>query len=64
MPPKTLRKDFIESFLVSMIYRDLFSPQEGIEEFTKNLQYDIEILALLEGTRCLNPSPLPSQRWN
>jgi hypothetical protein len=32
-----------------MISQDLFSPREGIEGFTKNLQNNNEILALQEG---------------
>ena len=57
MPSKPLRKDLIDSFLLSMATRDIFLPPENLEEYTLNLQKDLEIIALLEETRYLNECP-------
>ena len=57
MPLKPLRKDLIDSFLLSMAARDIFSPPENLEEYTQNLQNDLEIIAILEETRYLNERP-------
>lgn len=40
-----------------MATRDIFSPPENLEEYTLNLQKDLEIIALLEETRYLNERP-------
>jgi hypothetical protein len=34
MPSKPLRRDLIDSFLLSMATRDIFSPPENLEEYT------------------------------
>ncbi|EDR09213.1 uncharacterized protein LACBIDRAFT_326628 [Laccaria bicolor S238N-H82] len=57
MPLKPLRKDLIDSFLLSMATRDIFLPPENLEEYSLNLQKDLEIIALLEETRYLNGHP-------
>jgi hypothetical protein len=57
MPSKPLRKDLIDSFLLSMATRDIFSPPEDLEEYSLNLQKDLEIIALLEETCYLNRHP-------
>jgi hypothetical protein len=57
MPSKPLRRDLIDSFLLSMATRDIFSPPENLEEYTLNLQKDLELIALLEETRYLNDRP-------
>ena len=43
MPSKPLRTDLIDSFLLSMAIRDIFLPPENLEEYTLNLQKDLEI---------------------
>jgi hypothetical protein len=53
MPSKPLRKDLIDSFLLSMATRDIFSPPEDLEAYTLNLQKDLEIVALNPGLRGL-----------
>ena len=40
-----------------MATRDIFSPPENLEEYTLNLQKDLELIALLEETRYLNDRP-------
>jgi len=57
MPSKPLRKDLIDSFLLSMATRDIFSPPEDLEDYSLNLQKDLEIIALIEETRYLNGRP-------
>ncbi|KAF8233216.1 hypothetical protein L208DRAFT_1557987 [Tricholoma matsutake] len=57
MPSKLLRKDLIDSFLLSMATWDIFSPPENLEEYSLNLQKDHEIIALLEETHYLNGCP-------
>ncbi|KIK00666.1 hypothetical protein K443DRAFT_40618, partial [Laccaria amethystina LaAM-08-1] len=57
MPSKPLRKDLIDSFLLSMATWDIFSPPENLEEYSLNLQRDLETIALLEGTCYLNGRP-------
>jgi hypothetical protein len=64
MPSKTLRKDLIDSFLLSMVTRDIFLPPENLEEYSLNLQKDLETLALLEETRYLNERPPVPKRGN
>ncbi|KAF8234099.1 hypothetical protein L208DRAFT_1551478 [Tricholoma matsutake] len=44
MPSKPLRKDLIDSFLPSMATQNIFSPPENLEEYSLNLQKDLEIL--------------------
>ena len=57
MPSKPLRKDLIDTFLLSMAARDIFSPPESLEECSLNLQKDLETIALLEETSYLNARP-------
>ena len=57
MPLKPLRKDLIDSFLLSMATRDIFSPPENLEDYSLNLQKDLETIALLEEIRYLNARP-------
>ncbi|KAF8797443.1 hypothetical protein BYT27DRAFT_7237260 [Phlegmacium glaucopus] len=57
MPSKPLRKDLIDSFLLSMATQDIFLPPENLEEYSLNLQKDLEIIALLEETHYLNGRP-------
>jgi hypothetical protein len=57
MPLKSLRKDLIDTFLLSMATRDIFSPPESLEEYSLNLQKDLETIVLLEETRYLNGRP-------
>ena len=64
MPSKPLRKDLIDSFLLSMAVRDVFLPPENLEEYTLNLQKDLETIALLEETCYLNGRPPVPKRGN
>jgi len=57
MLSKPPRKDLIDPFLLSMATRDIFSPPENLEEYSLNLQKDLETIALLEETRYLNGHP-------
>lgn len=57
MPLKPLRKDLIDSFLLLMAARDIFSPPENLEDYTQNLQNNLEIIAILEETHYLNECP-------
>jgi hypothetical protein len=57
MPSKLLRKDLIDSFLLSMATQDIFSLPENLEEYSLNLQKDLETIALLEETHYLNRRP-------
>lgn len=57
MPSKPLRRDLIDSFLLSMATRDIFLPPENLEEYTLNLQKNLELIALLKETRHLNNCP-------
>jgi hypothetical protein len=54
MPSKPLRKDLIDSFLLSMETLDIFLPPGFFEEYSLNLQKDLETIVLLEETRYLN----------
>ena len=40
-----------------MATRDIFSPPEDLEDYSLNLQKDLEIIALIEETRYLNGRP-------
>ena len=57
MLSKPLRRDLIDSFLLSMATWDIFSPPENLEEYTLNLQKALELIALLEETHYLNDRP-------
>jgi hypothetical protein len=52
-----LRKDLIDSFLLSIATRDIFLPPEKLEKYTLNLWKDLEIITLLEETCYLNEHP-------
>jgi hypothetical protein len=57
MPLKPLRKDLIDTFLLSMATRNIFSPPESLEEYSLNFQKDLETIVLLEETHYLNGRP-------
>ena len=57
MPLKPLRKDLIDFFLLSMATQDIFSPLKNLEEYSLNLQKDLEIIAPLEETCYLDGCP-------
>jgi hypothetical protein len=58
MPSKSLRRDLIDSSLLLMATRDIFSPPKNFEEYNLNLQKDLKLIdKLLEETHYLNDRP-------